>query len=97
MQLDETNIRVCSSTKASIWLFTVLNALLLSCISMQQTAVAQQQGVISAEKSPLTTVQVVEKLVGMNLRRAQALHSYHGTRPTAFNIAVFSARRVQRW
>ena len=80
MKLDETNLRACSSTEASIWLSIILLALLPFCVATQQTGSAQQHTVISAENSPLTTVQVVERLVGMNLLRAQALHSYLGTR-----------------
>jgi hypothetical protein len=80
VKLDETNIRSRSSTEAGNRLSIILLALLSFSVGPRQTASAQQQTVISAENSPLTTVQVVEKLVGMNLLRAQALHSYHGTR-----------------
>ena len=80
MKFEETTIRVCSSSGASICWSTSLLVLLSLCVAMQRTAGAQQQTVMSAESSPLTTVRVVEKLVGMNLLRAQALHSYHGTR-----------------
>lgn len=80
MKLGETYIRACSSTKAGIWLSIILLPLLIFFVASQQTAVGQQPRVISAENSPLTTVQVVERLVGMNLLRAQALHSYHGAR-----------------
>jgi hypothetical protein len=80
MKLDGRNISVCSSNEASICMSIILLAFLSVCVATQRTAVAQQQTVISAESSPLTTVRVVEKLVGMNLLRAQALHSYHGTR-----------------
>lgn len=80
MKLDEIYIRACSSTKAGIRLSTILLPLLPFCVTIQQIAVAQEPGVISAGNSPLTTVQVVERLVGMNLLRAQALHSYQGTR-----------------
>jgi hypothetical protein len=80
MKLGGINIRACSSTQAGIWLFTVQLILLLFCAAIRPTAGAQQQRGISAGNSPLTTGQVVESLVGMNLRRAQALHSYQGTR-----------------
>src|SRR5581483_6154277 len=46
----------------------------------QQRAGAQKQSVIPEELSSLTAAQVADKLVEMNLRRAQALHSYQGTR-----------------
>jgi len=80
MKLDETNIRARSSTEAGIWMSIILLTLLPLGVAIQPTADAQQQIVISRENSPLTTAQVVERLVGMNLRRSQALHSYHGTR-----------------
>jgi hypothetical protein len=80
VKLDEANIRARSYTETVIGCATILLALLPFCAALQQSAYGQQQRVISAENSPLTAVQVVEKLVGMNLLRAQALHSYHGTR-----------------
>jgi len=43
-------------------------------------SVRPQQRDASDGKTPLTGSQVVEKMVEMNLRRAQALHSYRGTR-----------------
>ena len=91
MKLGGINIRVCSSTEAGIWLFTVLLVLLLFCVAIRPTAGAQQQGAISAGNSPLTTAQVVENLVAMNLRRAQALHSYHGTRTYRVEYRGFSS------
>ena len=80
MRFERTNARACSSTGRLIWRSPILLGLLPFCVAIQQTAGAQKQSGISAENSPLTTAQVVEKLVGMNLLRARALHSYHGTR-----------------
>lgn len=80
MRLDGTDIRVRSSFEIVLSLSVCLLVLLGYCAGTRQTASAQQQSGVSAGNSPLTTKQVVEKLVGMNLRRAQALHSYHGTR-----------------
>jgi hypothetical protein len=80
MKLDETNIPACSSAEASVRWSIILLVLLPFSVGIQQTSRALQQTVISGENSPLPTVQVVEKLVWMNLLRAQALHSYHGTR-----------------
>ena len=80
MRLDEKAIRVHSSTETGNWLFTVLLSLGISFASTGQASGGQHQTDISPGISPLTTGQVVERLVGMNLRRAQALHSYHSTR-----------------
>jgi hypothetical protein len=80
MRLAGKTIRGRSSFESSLWLYACLLFLLIFCATTQQTAGAQQQRKVSAVNSPLTTDQVVEKLVGMNFRRAQALHSYHGTR-----------------
>jgi hypothetical protein len=48
MKLDEANIRASSSTKAGIRLSLILLPLLPFCVAIQQTAVAQQQGAMSA-------------------------------------------------
>lgn len=80
MKQDEAAIRACSLTEAGIWLSMILLVLLPLCVAIPQTAAAQQQGAISTGNSPLTTAQVVENMVAMNLRRSQALHSYRGSR-----------------
>jgi hypothetical protein len=82
MKFCKVNIRVCSSKKAWMLLFTVLLFLpLLLCIELDQPAHAQNTGTpVSAGNVPLTTQQVVRNLVGRNLERAQALRAYHGTR-----------------
>lgn len=80
MRLDGTNIRVRSSSQTGLWLSACLLALLGLCAATQQSAGGQQQKGSFAGNSPLTMEQVVDNLVGMNLRRAQALHSYKGTR-----------------
>jgi len=49
-------------------------------VAIEQSASAQKQGAFAEANSPLTAAQVVDRLVEMNLRRAQALHSYQGTR-----------------
>ena len=49
-------------------------------VAIEQSASAQKQGAFAEGNSPLTAAQVVDRLVEMNLRRAQALHSYQGTR-----------------
>ena len=54
--------------------------LFILSVTPQTIARAQQQADASDGGKLLTASQVVERLVEMNLRRAQALHSYHGTR-----------------
>jgi hypothetical protein len=80
MVFGKTAIRRGSSTDPCVCLCSILLVLVPFCGAIQQNAGAQQQGAICDESSLLTTTQVVEKLAEMNLRRAQALHSYHGTR-----------------
>jgi len=80
MKLNKTKIRVRFPTGSGFWPSTLLLVLLPFGATIQQTAGAQRQSGDSAGNSPLTTGQVVENLVGMNLRRARALHSYHGSR-----------------
>jgi hypothetical protein len=78
----KTNIRASFSlttrgSSPSVWLLLVL----LFGIGLRQPACAQQPGKFApVANAPLNTEQVVENLVGMNLKRAQALHAYQGTR-----------------
>ena len=80
MKFVEKTIRIHSSTEPGSWLFIVLLSLGILITSTGQASGGQHQTDISPGFSQLTTGQVVERLVGMNLRRAQALRSYHGTR-----------------
>jgi hypothetical protein len=80
MKQDEATIRACSLTEAGIWLSFILLVLLPLCVAIPQTAATLQQTDTSTVNSPLTTAQVVENLVAMNLRRSEALHSYRGSR-----------------
>jgi hypothetical protein len=81
MKHRETDTRVGNSAEAGIWRSLILLILqVLLCAAILQSASAQEQSGISRRAAPLTTRQVVEELAGMNLKRAQALHSYHGTR-----------------
>jgi hypothetical protein len=81
MKHNEIHTRGCDSAEAGTWRTSVLLILqVLLCAATLQSASAQEQGGVSRRTTRLTTQQVVEELVGMNLRRAQALHSYHGTR-----------------
>jgi hypothetical protein len=79
MCIRRKDIRVRSPIEAGQWLSVCL-LIQLGSITTAETAGAQKQNASSAGLSPLTTEEVVERLVGMNLRRAQALHSYQGTR-----------------
>jgi hypothetical protein len=81
MKLGRTTSCACPSTHPHSRQITSRSVVLLTfCIAIQQLAGAQKQGVIPEERSPLTAAEVADKLVEMNLRRAQALHSYDGTR-----------------
>jgi hypothetical protein len=60
---------------------TLFLPLLFVCIGLEQSASARQSTAVAPRiNSPLSGEQVVEKLVAMNLERAQALHAYQGTR-----------------
>ncbi len=94
MNLDKTNVRVSSPADTRVRLHSsLLIPLLFSCFAIQPIAAAQRQADIPVLNSPLTTQQVVARLVGMNLRRAQALHSYHGTRIYRLEYRGFPGRR----
>jgi hypothetical protein len=79
MNLDGISIRVRLSPETGFWMSACFLALLGLCAALP-AAGGQEQEKSLAGSTPLRTDQVVENLVGMNLRRAQALHSYHGTR-----------------
>jgi len=80
MKFGRTTSWAFPSTRRIRHLFTAGSLFLTVCIAIQQLAGAQMQGVLPEERSPLTAAQVRDKLLEMNLRRAQALHSYQGTR-----------------
>src|SRR5689334_16860777 len=80
MKPEEAAIRARSLSEAGIWLSIIVLVVLSLSVAMPHTAAAQQEGSVSTKNGPLTTAQVVENLVAMNLRRAQALHSYRGSR-----------------
>ena len=80
MKFGRTTGWACPSIRRNRYLFTSGSLFLTVCIAIQQFAAAQKQGVVPKERSPLSAAQVADKLVEMNLRRAQALHSYQGTR-----------------
>lgn len=80
MRLNGWRIRIRALGGTGLWPSVFLLVLLVSCATIQQNAGAQQQDRSPAGNSPLTTEEVVERLVGMNLRRSEALHAYHGTR-----------------
>ena len=80
MKPEEAAIRARSLSEAGIWLSIIVLVVLSLSVAMPHTAAAQQEGSVSTKNGPLTTAQVVENLVAMNLRRSQALHSYRGSR-----------------
>jgi hypothetical protein len=79
MRIDVKNIRIRSpfeiGHQASAYLVIILGFFVLAL-----TTRAQPQIGPSAAHGSLTTEEIVQKLVAMNLRRSEALHSYHGTR-----------------
>ena len=80
MRFDAADIRVHRAYGSGPWPIAWLLAIFGIWGAAQQIPGGQKQSGVLAVSSPLTTHQVVERLTGMNLRRAQALHSYHGTR-----------------
>jgi hypothetical protein len=81
MKLCQTNVRVSSSIKARVSSASIVLILVLFSIELQQFASAQQLGAsVSVANAPLNVEQVVANLVGMNRERAEALHTYRGTR-----------------
>lgn len=94
LKLDQRATRAVSSTDTIIRLFSILLVLLiLAGVARERTAGAQQQGNDSASKGVLSTQQVVERLVAMNLRRATALHAYQGTRIYRLEYRGFPSSR----
>lgn len=75
--LESTGCR-CSSIDSRKCIVAFL--LFILSVTTQTIARTQQQADASDGGKLLTATQVVERLVEMNLRRARALHSYHGTR-----------------
>lgn len=96
MTLRKSTGRRYSSTDLRKCLAAIL--LVILSATTQRTARTQQQVDASDGNTLLTAAQVVEGMVEMNLRRAQALHSYRGTRTyrVAYS-AVFSAPGALRW
>ena len=96
MRLNRRMIHVRASSVIPLLLSACLLFLSSICAVTQQIASAQQQSEISAENGPLTTDEVVDRLIGMNLRRAQALHSYRGTRTYRVEYkSIFSTAKAE--
>jgi len=79
MRIDGKNIRIRSPIEIGHRLSAHLVVFLGFCAAALTTCAQPQISPLAADAS-LTTEEIVEKLVAMNLRRAEALHSYHGTR-----------------
>ncbi len=96
MKLNRRIIQICPPIETGLLLSGCLLFISGLFAVTQQTAVAQKLTGDSAVNGPLTTEEVVDRLVGMNLRRAQALHSYHGTRTYRVEYkSVFSTVRAE--
>lgn len=82
MKLRETDVHVCSSRKMPApFRFVFLLSTLLLSIGPIQRARAQQSGTsTSVANARLSTGQIVDNLVAMNVERARALHAYQGSR-----------------
>ncbi|HUY82582.1 MAG TPA: hypothetical protein VMU92_12730 [Acidobacteriaceae bacterium] len=81
MKLRKTDIRVFSLKRTQVPFRPVLLLLLLLSIGLRQSGRAQQTGTsTSIANAPLSTEQIVDNLVAMNIERARALHAYHGSR-----------------
>lgn len=81
MKFHETYCRKRSLKQRSSLPVAFLILPLLFCLGLPQPAFAQETETTDLlAVSPLTAEQVVERLVSMNLQRAQALHGYVGTR-----------------
>ncbi len=96
MKLCETHIRVSSSVKCGMSFPSVrLILALLFCIGLPpQQGSARQPGTSAAvANAPLSTEQVVQNLVRMNLERAQALRAYQGTRMYRVEYSGFPGTR----
>jgi len=68
---------------------SALKLLLLACMGLQLPAMAQQEIV----RAPLSTEQVVQNLVRMNVERAQELRSYQGRRTYRLEYHGFPGTR----
>jgi hypothetical protein len=93
MKQRKTNKSVSSPVRTCVWTHSILLILLMpSCFTIELTAVAQRQEV-SAPNNSLPAQEVAASLVEMNLRRAQALHTYHGTRIYRLEYRGFPSSR----
>ena len=95
MRLRETDHRTVPPTNRHLRLraeFVVL--LMLIVITTWQSASSEQRdaGAVG-NQAPLTTDQIVQNLVRMNLHRARALHSYQGTRTYRVEYRGFAGVR----
>ena len=93
MKLYTANIR--DSKKYTSFFCTLLTPLLFFSMGISQPASAQQpDSPVPVASSPLSTEQIVDNLVGMNLERAQALHTYHATRIYRVKYSGFLGSRA---
>jgi hypothetical protein len=79
MRIDGKNIRIRSPFEIGHQVSAYL-VIILGFFALALTTCAQPQIGPSAAHGSLSTEEIVQKLVAMNLRRSEAFHSYHGTR-----------------
>jgi len=93
MKFGETDLRPILRPEPAFGAVDSAGPAISPLAAMRPTGWAQQRVSDSVRSSPLTTQQVVERLVGMNLRRAQALQSYRGTRTYRVEYRGFPGTR----
>lgn len=95
MRLPETDHRTAPLPNRHLRLrseFVVL--LILIVVASWRPASSEQRDAGAVDnQAPLTTDQIVQNLVRMNLHRARALHSYQGTRTYMLEYRGFAGTR----
>jgi len=95
VKLQETNRRTTERTPTRIsHRLVVISVLLLFELALFQFAMAQPTGApVAADPSPLSAQQVVNKLVQMNVHRAESLQAFQGTRTYRAEYHGFGGER----
>jgi hypothetical protein len=94
MNLQDQAHRTISPSRDALHFSSVFFFPVLLILTMGQPATAQQSDAARvAVRAPLTAEQVVQNLVLMNLHRAQALQSFHGSRTYRVDYRGFPGNR----
>ncbi len=99
MNRHETHHRVTTPITNALPFRSELVLLLLPMlVALWQPASGQQPETAPvANHVSLTTEQVVQNLVQMNLQRVQALHAYQGTEAIGLSTTDFQAPVARKW